>query len=303
MSDKPQAPRKVKNLKTYYKSWKLVGTGMTSNVYHAKKKKEDVAIKVAKRADCEFLDQAFSSESVILKNLDCDYILTWRDFVCDVKNGFCIELEFLNGLELYDVIYEQHYETKQLFKDADIYSFGIDMLEAISYIHSKNIIHRDIKPENFRFREKERNTLVLCDFGIAEEIEDNIRYSYDMPGTVVYSAPEIFNRRSMKGKLYKAAELWSLGVTLFVTIYGGDFVESSDNEVIIKHILNSEPDFSLLEGVSPKIVSFVKKLLQKKGSKRPTAEKALEELKSIKEKLSSAKMKKRPSRGSRTNSK
>lgn len=302
MSDKPQAPRKVKNLKTYYKTWNLVGTGMTSNVYHAKRKNDDVAIKVAKRADCEFLDQAFTSESSILKNLDNEYILKWRDFVCDVKNGFCIELEPLLGLELYDVIYTQHYETKELFKDADIYGFGIQMLEAITYIHSKNIIHRDIKPENFRFREKDRSTLVLCDFGIAETIEDQERYSYDMPGTVVYSAPEIFNRRSMKGRLYKAAEMWSLGVTLFVTIYGGDFVESSDNEVIIKHIINSEPDFSLLEGVSPKIVNFVKKLLQKKGSKRPTAEKALEELKGIKEKLT-PKMKKRSSRGTRANSK
>jgi len=40
------------------------------------------------------------------------------------------------------------------------------LLEAITYIHSKNIVHRDIKPENILFDKGTKN-IKLIDFGIA----------------------------------------------------------------------------------------------------------------------------------------
>jgi serine/threonine protein kinase len=40
------------------------------------------------------------------------------------------------------------------------------ILRALIYIHSKNIVHRDIKPENMLF-EKGSNLIKIIDFGIA----------------------------------------------------------------------------------------------------------------------------------------
>lgn len=40
-------------------------------------------------------------------------------------------------------------------------------MEAINYIHNKNIAHRDLKPENFLFLTKYSLNLKLIDFGLA----------------------------------------------------------------------------------------------------------------------------------------
>lgn len=43
------------------------------------------------------------------------------------------------------------------------------LLKAISYCHSVNVIHRDIKPENLLIC-SETNLLKLCDFGFARNL-------------------------------------------------------------------------------------------------------------------------------------
>lgn len=42
------------------------------------------------------------------------------------------------------------------------------MLDALAYLHSRNIMHRDIKAENFMFETKDKSArLILLDFGIS----------------------------------------------------------------------------------------------------------------------------------------
>lgn len=50
---------------------------------------------------------------------------------------------------------------------------GIQMIERIQELHSKNYIHRDIKPENFNVGlASKSNTLYLIDFGLAKKYKD-----------------------------------------------------------------------------------------------------------------------------------
>lgn len=58
---------------------------------------------------------------------------------------------------------------EQKFKPTTIAWLGIQMIQRIESVHSKEIIHRDIKPENFLIgTSKKVNTVYQIDFGLSK---------------------------------------------------------------------------------------------------------------------------------------
>jgi serine/threonine protein kinase len=76
-------------------------------------------------------------------------------------------------------------------------------------------VHRDVKLDNVMLS-KDKTTIALGDFGIASEFRVGEKVT-DRSGTPAYLAPEVH-----AGKEYDpvAAEIWSLGVCLFVMLTG-----------------------------------------------------------------------------------
>lgn len=84
----------------------------------------------------------------------------------------------------------------------------------IEYLHGINIIHRDLKCENIILNK--HNTPMITDFGMAKEMKlDDISTTFC--GSLAYTAPEI-----LRGSPYTGApiDIWSLGVVLYVMVYG-----------------------------------------------------------------------------------
>ena len=65
-------------------------------------------------------------------------------------------------------LYELYKSKKSLFNLDKIRSSGHDILEAVAYIHEKDIFHRDIKPENILVSGD--RVLKLADFGSCKSI-------------------------------------------------------------------------------------------------------------------------------------
>ncbi|HZM80714.1 MAG TPA: serine/threonine-protein kinase [Candidatus Limnocylindrales bacterium] len=122
-----------------------------------------------------------------------------------------IVMEYLSGGSLHDLLTRSGTLTVQ--RAARI---GLDLLGALQATHAVGIVHRDIKPANVLIAEDGR--AVLTDFGIATVPGDPfVTRTGLLLGSPAYLAPE---RARGGGKVGPAADLWSLGATLYAAVEG-----------------------------------------------------------------------------------
>ncbi|WP_157249434.1 serine/threonine-protein kinase [Nonomuraea typhae] len=91
---------------------------------------------------------------------------------------------------------------------------GRQILGALRAVHAKGILHRDVKPSNVLVTE---DRAVLTDFGLAA-LEGDV--SITQAGIVLGSAGYIAPERVLGAKASPAADLWSLGATLYTAVEG-----------------------------------------------------------------------------------
>jgi cGMP-dependent protein kinase len=180
----------------------------------------------------------------------------------DEKNVYFM-LEFVEGMELFDVIreigYLNNFESK--------FYVG-SMILAIEYLHFKNIIYRDLKPENIMI--DTNGYLKMIDLGTAKVLKPNngVCRTATLLGTPHYMAPEIFEK---KGYSFNV-DLWSIGVCLFEFMVGylpfGDDCE--DPFEVYQVVVTSQLSFphSFLKPENRKAKSIMEQLLSRTPERR-----------------------------------
>lgn len=122
------------------------------------------------------------------------------------------------------------------------------MVNAIAFLHRNGIMHRDIKLTNALIVKGNDNNdccccyLKLIDFGLSRVIchDDWIKTN---SGTFMYKAPEI-----IFGNNYTLnADIWSLGVCVYVMIFGNFPIEEKDKKIYKEKLLRD--NFNFLEKI------------------------------------------------------
>lgn len=85
------------------------------------------------------------------------------------------------------------------------------LFEVVNEVHKKGIMHRDIEPKNIMITKD--NNIKLIDFGVAKSSKRS--NSHVIVGAPYYMAPEV-----LEGKIKPTADIWSLGVVLYVLLSG-----------------------------------------------------------------------------------
>lgn len=74
--------------------------------------------------------------------------------------------------------------------ETTVRQLGVDLRDALYYLHSNAIIFADLKPSNILFNEY--GVVKLSDFGLARKISDLEADKDGKRGTPYYMAPELF---------------------------------------------------------------------------------------------------------------
>ena len=126
---------------------------------------------------------------------------------------------------------------------AEVARVGLSVLAALGAAHAAGVRHRDVKPANVLLADDGR--VVLTDFGVAAVDGESIATSSGLViGSPQYMAPE----RVRDGAASPAADLWSLGATLYAAVEGRSPYNRGSVMETITAIAADEPDPPLQAG-------------------------------------------------------
>jgi len=172
---------------------------------------------------------------------------------------------FIEKGELFDEIIRRRY-----LRESDAAYVIRQVLSAITYCHSKNIMHRDLKPENILIDSIDSAGMIrikVIDFGTALYFTPSASFK-ETQGTAYYIAPEVLN-----GNYTEKCDVWSIGVILYVLLCGMAPFNGLNDEDIMASVKAGEYSFSSIiwEAVSDDAKDLIKKMLTYRPDKRPAA--------------------------------
>ncbi|MCQ2821664.1 MAG: protein kinase, partial [archaeon] len=254
-----------------YTKERLLGKGSYGIVYLVKHKQLNkyFAMKtIHKRNQSKEEEENLMNEIEILKKLDHPNILKINDFY-SLGNDYNIITEYCKEGELFNEI--KNYAP---FSEPIAAYFMKQILSAVCYCHSKNVIHRDLKPENILIFKREKNgchQIKIIDFGTAKVFSKDKKENL-LIGSSYYIAPEV-----LSCSYTEKCDLWSCGVIMYILLTGRPPFGGGTDKQILDKIIKGTYDLSKYPWgiISKEAKDLIKKLIEPNQNKRLSAEEAL----------------------------
>jgi sterile alpha motif and leucine zipper-containing kinase AZK len=207
----PNLPKKLNKIV----DWKeTIGYGTFGDVYHAywHEGQKDIAIKIVKLSRDSDLEN-YKREIKIWRDLRHTLLLRLYKYYFHTPTATVyMFMELAKHGSLYDHI-GQTRKTGSTIELNTIIDWASDILQAIAYLHERNIAHRDLKSPNVvlcNSHVRKNLRAKVCDFGTSRII-DHTTQATGMIGSTCWMAPEI-----MRGEKYNVkCDIYSFGVLLW----------------------------------------------------------------------------------------
>ena len=252
-----------------YKLGQHIGRGAFSTVRLATfvPTNEPVAIKSYDKLKLTDLNKraGIRREVKILQKLDHPNTIKMLEFL-ETSKELSIVMEYIGMHSL-----QTHLKKRGVPRLAEAEAKPIfrQVVDGLAYCHSKRITHRDIKPENLILNQDRQ--VKIIDFGFATCMKQGTKNRLYC-GTPSYMAPEIVSRKEYLGP---PADVWALGVLLFVLLSGSHPFRGASDRELHRSILKGE--FVVPAGLSRGAADLISKLLRANPQTRPTCEDILQD--------------------------
>ena len=219
----------------------------------------------------------FVNESTALSLLSHPNIVQVYNTVFTNSTKYII-MEYVEGITL-----KKHIDHRGALPEREVLYYATQILSALDYIHSKDIVHCDIKPQNIILLQN--GSIKVADFGIArlDAMLDNSKERSDVAlGTVYYVSPEQAQGKSPKAE----SDLYSLGVMLYEAMTNRlPFYHENATEVA-KMQINKEPvpPSAYRHDISVGLEQIILRAMEKNPKKRyATAQEMLTDIRALRQ--------------------
>ncbi|KAJ9646529.1 Protein kinase protein rad53 [Coniosporium tulheliwenetii] len=201
------------------------------------------------------LDQKLDNEMRIMKTLVHRNIVQYVDYV-DAKDHIYIIMEYVPCGDLQDYLKEN-----DVLHEAAAKRMAYQILNALAYLHRKNITHRDIKPDNILIASLDPFEVKLSDFGLSKVVQHDETFLKTFCGT-------------------QSVDIWSFAAVLWFALCSKppfEGVVDHQGRGMFEKIMTTTPDVNPLRahGVSPQAIDLLIRMLNTDPSSRPTEQQCL----------------------------
>ncbi len=154
--------------------------------------------------------QKLREEAEILRSVSHENIVKFVDFF-DHNGVPVLILEYIKGKSLKEMYLNNPGDPQ------DVLRYGLQIMDAVEYLHGNNILHRDINPKNVIVNNEDR--AILIDFGAAKRgFVGGSASKVTRIGTDLYSAPEQISGAAALPQ----GDVYSIAKTLYFCLAGHD---------------------------------------------------------------------------------